>query len=90
MLARLLSLLFPPRLPKAAVDWTPPADPYPEQGWAGKVKRKPFRNGIDRYFAEEQMRRAEVQMAKVIADAEARGYRHAIHDEWVLEEKDLT
>lgn len=56
MLARLLSLLFPPRLPNAVEDWEPPADPRQEQGWAGNRKRKPYRDGIARHFAEEGKR----------------------------------
>jgi hypothetical protein len=54
MIARILSWLFPPALPGKVRDWEERAVvEHPEQGWAGNVKRR-YRDGIERYFTEEE------------------------------------
>ena len=54
MIAQLLSVLFPPRLPGHVRDWTLRFDPsVDEQGSAGPARPKQFRDGIERYFAYE-------------------------------------
>lgn len=53
MIANILSKLFPPKLPGRVHDWNDGEPrPYPEQGWAGNVRRK-YRDGIDRYTSEQ-------------------------------------
>ena len=52
MIARILSLLFPPKLPGRIESWEPPASPLAEQGCAGPVKLKKYKDGIARYLAE--------------------------------------
>jgi hypothetical protein len=57
MIARILSLLFPPRPLGRVRDWEERIDPRPlfeEQGWAGNVRH--LRTGIDRHFAEKRGR----------------------------------
>jgi hypothetical protein len=57
MIARLLTYLFPPTLPSSPVrDWGERAEEAPnEQGSIGPVKSPPYRNGIERYFAENPL-----------------------------------
>jgi len=43
--------LFPPQLGRI-LDWGEQSVPI-EQGWAGNVKHKRYRDGIDRHFQEE-------------------------------------
>ena len=58
---RILSVLFPPRLPRRAEPQTFPAVSDPmldplnnmEHG-IGEVRQKPYRDGIERFFAEEK------------------------------------
>jgi hypothetical protein len=87
MIARILSFLFPPKLPRPIQDWGGPAEPFDEQGWAGNVQRR-YRNGIERHFA--QIRAAENIMANMIQKAEAEGYVRTIHDCYEKREKWLT
>ena len=55
MIALVLSLLFPPRLPGPVRDWAERVDSdFVEQGWAGNVKRR-YRDGRDRYFTENRL-----------------------------------
>lgn len=49
-LERVLSFFFPPRLGRVAGHVE--ADDIDEQGWAGNVREKKYRDGIDRYFKE--------------------------------------
>jgi hypothetical protein len=97
MFSRLLSRLFPLRLPSRIKDWESRAE-YDEQGSAGAAKRKKYRDGIERHFAErahpryfatnsqymEQLLNAEQQMLKLEKDMLAAGYIF-VHDEWVKE-----
>jgi len=56
MFARLLSILFPPRLPGHIRDWGERSEPiHEEQGSASPARRKKYRNGIERHFAENPL-----------------------------------
>lgn len=52
MIEKILSILFPPRLGRIR-NWEPETRTREEQGWAGNVRPRLYRNGIERYFAEE-------------------------------------
>jgi hypothetical protein len=53
MISRLLALLFPPRLPSQIPDWFERVECHAiEEGSAGPAKRKRYRDGIERWFAE--------------------------------------
>jgi hypothetical protein len=52
VLEKLLSLLFPVRLP-GKIEYKQPAE-FQEQGSCGEPKIKKYRNGIERYFAENE------------------------------------
>jgi len=53
MMDRLLSFLFPPKLPGRIRDWGTRVDPdMVEEGSAGPAKPKRYRNGIERFYAE--------------------------------------
>lgn len=53
MIARILSYLFPPRLPGRITDWEGPREAwFHEQGAVGPVQLRKYRDGIDRYLAE--------------------------------------
>lgn len=53
MIAKLLSILFPPKLPTQVPDWFERVEYHAvEEGSAGTVKRKRYKNGIERHYAE--------------------------------------
>jgi hypothetical protein len=52
MIERILSVLFPPRLPGRIDREVQVEYEFQEQGSAGPVKRKLYRNGIERFYAE--------------------------------------
>lgn len=52
MITWLLSIVFPPKLPSRIRGWEAPVEDRPEQGSARLVPSKPYRNGIERHFAE--------------------------------------
>ncbi len=54
MIEQLLSDMFPPSLRSLGKVW--PDDPqlFEEQGSCGKAKRKRYRDGIERTFAEQE------------------------------------
>jgi hypothetical protein len=53
MFAWILSKLFPPVLPGYVRDWGEREEFWPhEEGSAGPARRKKYRDGIERYFAE--------------------------------------
>jgi hypothetical protein len=96
MFARVLSWLFPPRLPRRLEDWPEPVKwEIHEQGWAGNVQRH-YRDGIERHWAEQdakfhrrdtlqwhlQMLHAEKQMAAIEQEMRDQGYVNTIHDCW--------
>lgn len=54
MIAVILSRLFPPKLPGRIRNWDAGTkNEVREEGWAGNVRTK-YRDGIDRFFNEEQ------------------------------------
>lgn len=61
MLEKLLSLVFPPRLPGRVRDWPEPepALTFHEQGWAGNTRRK--YTGIERHWMEVEASLGPVQ-----------------------------
>lgn len=66
MIAFILSKLFPPRLPGPISDWDARVDYcFNEQGWAGNVKRGPYRDGIERYFAERTVEKRQTYTLSV-------------------------
>ncbi len=92
MFARLLSFLFPPRLPGRLYDWPEP-EPLryftEEQGWAGNTRR--LYTGIEKHAMQyggtyrqylTQLRNAEKQMAAIENELIAQGYTNTIHDCW--------
>lgn len=96
----LLSILFPPGLPGKVRDWHERVEQRTdEQGWAGNVREKQFRDAIQRHWAERsvpvrlfsreyyaQMQYAQMDIAELERDLIARGYVNTIHDCW--EKKD--
>ena len=97
MIAKILSLLFPPRLPGQVRDWDARVpDAELDDSWAGPAKRKRYRDGIERHFAENihpihrinfdqyhtQLMYAQIEMAAVEKDLIAQGYVNTIHDCW--------
>jgi len=101
MIARLLSWLFPPKLPRVTA-WDGPRTEYDEQGSVGPVRRKQYRDGIERHFAEEreskihryylaypqwlaQVRYAEKEMQALELSLQLQGYRNTVHDCWEKE-----
>jgi hypothetical protein len=57
MIAYILSVLFPPRLPGRVETWESPAPPFDEQGSASPARRKKYKDGIARYCAENPLTR---------------------------------
>ena len=56
MIARILSRLFPPRLPGPIKGWEGSREPwFSEQGSAGPVRPRPYRDGIERFYAENRI-----------------------------------
>lgn len=47
----LLAILFPPKYPTLTESYDDPEE-FDEQGEAGPAVPKPYRNGIERHFAE--------------------------------------
>ncbi len=90
MFARILSFLFPPRLPGRLYDWPEPEPPRvltEEQGWAGNTRRR--YTGIEKHAMKyggtyrqylTQLRNGEKQMAAIEAELIAQGYVNTIHD----------
>lgn len=97
----LLSILFPPGLPGKVRDWHERVEQRTdEQGWAGNVREKQFRDAIQRHWAETSTRESWEQFAKrqtqlmhaagmidlLEKQLIAQGYVNTIHDCW--EKKD--
>lgn len=96
MIAHILSLLFPPKLPSPIQNWEERTEnTFEEQGCAGTAKRKRYRNGIERHFAEnspvwridrnqyqQQLIRAEAGIDVFERELIAQGYTNTIHDCW--------
>jgi hypothetical protein len=56
MIARILSRLFPPRLPSPLKGWEGPRGSwFNEQGSAGPVRPGPYRDALERYDAENHL-----------------------------------
>lgn len=56
MIARILSFLFPPRCPGRVRDWVDRFETtFVEQGSVEHAKPRQYRDGIDRYFTEEDV-----------------------------------
>ena len=53
---RLLEKLFPPKLERidGVLEGYEGYEEPEEQGWAGNVQERPYRDGIDRTFKEEK------------------------------------
>jgi hypothetical protein len=97
LLSRILSILFPPRLPGKIRDWDERVEPrIEEQGWAGNVQEH-YRDAIQRHWAESappyrahwgspeyraQLRNAEETMLEWEKELIAQGYINTIHDCW--------
>ncbi len=56
MIEQTLSALFPPSLASLGKVWIADPEDFDEQGAAGKAKRKKYRDGIERTFAERAAR----------------------------------
>ena len=97
ILSNLLSILFPPVLPGRIRDWEQRVEEaFEEQGSAGPARPKRYRNGIDRYFAENklasyqsnnrqyqtQLRHAREEIVATERDLIAQGYTNTMHDCW--------
>ncbi len=98
MIARILSFLFPPKLPGRIHDWPEPEPTRylaEEQGWAGNVKRRftgiekhwmmdrePKIYRVDRKQYRAQLLHAEKHMVALEKDLIAQGYVNTIHDCW--------
>lgn len=55
LVERALSFLFPLRLPSPIRDWEDREEQaIVEQGCAGPAKRKKYRDGVERHFAEQK------------------------------------
>jgi hypothetical protein len=54
VVARVLAFLFPPKLPGRVEGWQDRVEAAvpQESGQAGPARRKQYRNGIERHFAE--------------------------------------
>ena len=55
---KILSLLFPPKLPSPVTEWTTHEEAE-DQGSCGNVRFKKHANGIERHFAEEAEARCQ-------------------------------
>jgi hypothetical protein len=99
-ISHLLSKLFPPKLPgRLSVR---DEQGFDEQGCAGNVQPKQYRNGIERHFAENtraihrstwaqyhiQLIHAQKEIAVFERDLVTQGYVNTMHDCW--EQKELT
>jgi hypothetical protein len=102
MLPKILSILFPPKLPGKIRDWNERVeDRIDEQGWAGNV-REHYRDGIQRHWAETprtyrtqwgtpeyhaQMLDAEETSREMESDLIAAGYIEVAPSEWMKVEE---
>lgn len=53
MISKLLSFMFPPQLPGRVQNWECRTIENFDEGWAGNVRPKEYRDGIDRHFQQE-------------------------------------
>jgi hypothetical protein len=101
MLPKILSILFPPKLPGKIRDWDERVERrINEQGWAGNV-REHYRDGIQRYWAETprayrklrspechaQIRHAEDAMLEMELELITEGYVEVMPGEWMKVEE---